>query len=355
MYTPELFLWLSKLWENPLSRHHYRRLASIDLAEIRVECGTIGELIERYVPCVIDGVDPKERTMTNRRTACNSFLFFLANQRMGNFRRNARLLDIASMTRAKEETPKVAEKYYAMIRKTYQPSTWGRRIKHVKTMFGQAVELGWITKNPFEKCRGTAQANKSPSYFVKPEEAQQVLDACPNTRLKLVFSFARWGGLRIPSEIAFMRWSDILWKEDKISIPTPKKTKKFEQENGNFKTRFIPIFPEIRVALEAYRAELLKNGEFTGETGLIFPGMEDTLKAGALLRKQFGEILKRAGIEACPKFFVNLRSTRDTELQDIYPIRLVCEWLGHSPETSLKHYTQVTADDYHRASRGEKG
>ncbi len=252
-------------------------------------------------------------------------------------------------------TPEIAGKYYAMIQKTYQPTTWGRRIKQVKTMFSLAVSFGWISRNPFEKFRGTSPANRSRDFFVTPEIAKKVLDACPNTRLKLVFAFARWGGLRMPSEIAFMQWSDIDWDGYKIKICIPKKTTKTEQEKGNFKTRFIPLFPEIREALEAYRAEIPPKTEKNEGNDLIFPGMSKTESAGVLLRKQFREVLKQVGIPEWPKFFMNLRATRDTELQQYYPLHLVCEWIGHSPDVSLKHYTQVTAEDFKKASTRNEG
>lgn len=349
-----LLTWLNKLWEHSESKHHYRKLAEIGLAEIRVECGTVGELITRYIPYAINGQDPKYRMVTNRRTACNSFLYFLANQPMGNFYRDERALRVASTIQVKEITVDVAEKFYAELKKTYQPSTWGRRIKHVKTMFGQAVEMGWITKNPFEKCRGTARANRTRDHFVEPEEAQQVLDACPNTRLKLVFSFGRWGGLRIPSEIAFMRWGDVDWDGGKIKICVPKKTTKIDQENGNFNIRYIPLFPEIRKALEEYKADLPQNGGLTGRNDLIFPGMEDTLRAGALLRKQLRQVLKRAGVEEWPKLFMSLRATRDTELQRIYPGFIVCAWIGHSMAVSEQYYLQVPEETYRQASEKPK-
>ncbi|MDO4630113.1 MAG: site-specific integrase [Planctomycetia bacterium] len=159
----------------------------------------------------------------------------------------------------------------------------------------------------------------------------------------------------MPSEIVYMRWNDILWDECKIRICIPKKTTKAEQEQGNFKTRYIPLFPEIREALEAYRAEIPSKTEKNEGNEPIFPGMDDTERTGALLRKQLREVLRRAKIHEWPKLFMNLRANRDSELQDIYPFYIVCEWMGHSPDISLKHYTKAPDSAYRQASTRNEG
>ena len=129
-------------------------------------------------------------------------------------------------------------------------------------MFDLAVSSRWIEKNPFARLKGNAQTSYSRDFFIRPELARRVLNACPDARWRLLFSFARWGGLRMPSEVSFLRWSDVLWNSDRIRINIPKKTGRIEQERGNFSQRFIPIFPEIRTALEEYWQE---TGENTGE------------------------------------------------------------------------------------------
>ncbi len=36
-------------------------------------------------------------------------------------------------------------------------------------------------------------------YFITDDEAQKVMDACPNAEWRLLFALSRWGGLRCPS------------------------------------------------------------------------------------------------------------------------------------------------------------
>ena len=47
-----------------------------------------------------------------------------------------------------------------------------------------------------------------------------------------------------------------------------------------------------------------------------------------------------------PKLFQNLRSTRETELADQFPIQVVCEWIGNTEAVAAKHYLQVTEDHF---------
>jgi len=344
-------LWLKKTWQN--KRSFYEKLVEAGLAEPRVECGTLGELIEHYVKFPINGRTPKARTSRNRSVAVNMLVRFLANQRPGNYKANEKELQKVLAKRADFITPLLANQVYTFMQSTYQIGTWGRRIKHLKGLFDDGIRLGWFEENPFKNCRGSSETSRSRDFYITPELAKQVLQACPDARMRLIFSFGRWGGLRIPSEIFFMKWEDI--QPDRITINIPKKTGKAQQEQGEFATRFIPNFPEIRRAVEAYRQEREKlTGEKIPGTAKVFPDLKGSESCAALLRKQLADILTRAGLPVWPKLFNNLRATRDTELQKMgFPIGTVCEWLGHTQAVSRKYYFQVPDFDYSSASRLE--
>ena len=61
------------------------------------------------------------------------------------------------------------------------------------------------------------------------------------------------------------------------------------------------------------------------------------------------KIIRRAGLKPWPKLFQNLRSTRETELADQFPIQVVCDWIGNTEAIASKHYLQVTEDHFARA------
>jgi hypothetical protein len=48
--------------------------------------------------------------------------------------------------------------------------------------------------------------------------------------------------------------------------------------------------------------------------------------------------------------FQDLRSSRETELAERFPIQVVCEWIGNSPTVASRHYLQVTDEHFRRAT-----
>ena len=63
----------------------------------------------------------------------------------------------------------------------------------------------------------------------------------------------------------------------------------------------------------------------------------------------FKKIIRRAGVEVWPKPFQNLRSSRQTELEQTYPTYVVCKWMGNTPNVAHKHYLTVTEEHYKTA------
>ena len=145
-----------------------------------------------------------------------------------------------------------------------------------------------------------------------------------------IFALARFGGLRCPSEVLTLKWTDVLWDTNRLRIDSPK--------TG---LRHCPLFPELRQALE--------EADATAAEGAVYC---ITRYRGSTtnLRTQLNRILERAGVEPWPKLFVNLRSTRRTELQKSHPDHAINKWLGHSGRIAEQHYLQVTDDDWQKAA-----
>ncbi len=83
------------------------------------------------------------------------------------------------------------------------------------------------------------------------------------------------------------------------------------------------------------------------------PGAEYVItryrNTNANLRTQLQRIIKRAGLTPWPKLFQNLRSTRETELAESFPMHVVCAWIGNSQPVAAKYYLQVTEDHFRKA------
>lgn len=220
-----------------------------------------------------------------------------------------------------------------LARRGLSEATARKRVSVAKQILSTAVKRRIIPENPFAGLKSTAVANEARRYYVTREEAQKVLDACPDAEWRLIFALARFGGLRTPSETLALRWSDITG--DRIVIHSPKT----EHHEGKGE-RVIPLFPELRTPLD----EVFQQAK---------PGTEHVITryrlGNANLRTQLQRIIKRAGLKPWPKLFQNLRSTRQTELAEIYPLHVVVAWLGNSQLVAAKHYLQVTDEHYGRA------
>ena len=70
------------------------------------------------------------------------------------------------------------------------------------------------------------------------------------------------------------------------------------------------------------------------------------------LRTQFERIVKNSGLKKWPRLFHNLRSSRQTELAEVFPSHMLCAWLGNSEDIAKKHYYQVT-DAHFAAAIGQ--
>lgn len=217
-----------------------------------------------------------------------------------------------------------ADEWVASLRSHYSPASVSRHIKRARQFFRVAVRWQLIADNPFVGIVAPDQVNAARSRFV-PAELVRHLIANTRPSFGLVLALARFGGLRVPSELG-LRWNDIDWRSGRVTVPSPK--------TGD---RTMPLFPELREHLEPARRD----------NGVICAGM--TLDKN--MRTRLLRLIERCGFSAWPRLFHNMRASRQTELASAFPLRAVCEWLGNSPAVAAKHYLQVQDDDFTRATQ----
>jgi len=205
-----------------------------------------------------------------------------------------------------------------------------------KLFFGAAVERGLIPSNPFAGLKATILPNRERFYFVTREETRKVIDACPDAQWRLIVGLSRYGGLRCPSETLSLGWRDIDWERGRVKVTSPKTA-----HHPGGESRIIPLFPELRLLLE----EVWEQAE-PGAVHVITQ-YRDTNQN---LRSRLLDIIWSAGLKEWPKLFQNMRSTRETELAERYPMHVVCQWIGNSEPVAAKHYLQVTDDHFKQAT-----
>ena len=236
--------------------------------------------------------------------------------------------------------PGDAEDFSIWLRTKREPplseGTARRRCGMARHFFRAAIKRRLLRDNPFIEVKA-GKYTEPRFHFVKPETAQAIMDALPSPAWRLAFALARWGGLRVPSEVTALTWGDVSWERGRFTVHARKTAK-----HDGKAVRVVPIFEELAGPFrEAFEA---------AEDGAVYccPQYPENT-ANQHYRKVILRALTRAGVEPWEKLFVNLRATRATELVAKHPAHVAAAWLGHSPEIARKHYLSVTEADYERA------
>lgn len=226
-------------------------------------------------------------------------------------------------------------------------ATVNRRCGLAKTFFRAAVRHRLIPSNPFQDLDASPKTNTKRQRFIDRDSIARITEMAPDAEWRLIIALARFGGLRIPSEALSLKWSDIDFAEERIRVTAPKT----EHHDGRG-IREIPMFPELKQPLQ----EAFEHAD-AGVEFVISKNRPATLQdasgnwRNANLRTQFKKLIERAGVEPWPKLFQNLRSTRETELAEDYPLHVVCAWIGNTERIAAKHYLQVTEDHFSSATK----
>jgi integrase len=229
-----------------------------------------------------------------------------------------------------------ARDYREWLVNKYASATVAREIKRARQFFEYAKDHRLTAENPFAKIKAGSQKNTKKKHFVDDGVIEKVLGACPDSNWRLLLVLARYGGLRIPSELQQLTWADVDWHGGRFTLRVPKK----EHIDGH-ETRIVPLFPEIRPYLERAFDE--------APSGTVHVLPKRFHKAGYAFAG-IKRAIEKAGLKIWPKLFVNLRASRETELMRREPAHLVYAWIGNSREVAEDHYLMVTDADYARVS-----
>jgi len=275
----------------------------------RDSCRLLGPFLDAYI---------------KRRTDCavNTIINFKQTRRLlvEYFKENKPLRSI---------TPADAVRWRQwMIARPLATASVSKYVKRTKTMIKAAVNDQFISSNPFESLKGGSESNRSRHFFISQAVATTVLDACPDNDWKLIFGLPRFAGLRCPTEVTRLKWSDIDWGAKRMRIDSSK--------TGE---RYCPIFPILATLLKAAMDDPFKDPVY------CIQRYRGNVNLGTTLKRY----IVAAGVKPWPKTFVNLRSSCRTELQDRFPSHVVDNWLGQSTKVAEMHYLQVTVDHWHKA------
>ena len=294
------------------------RLEALSLAKprVRVEVPSVEALADEFIAA---RADVKESTRTGYRQVKTDLVeFFDADK------------PIDTITPADAKQFKI----HLGTKRGLAVGTVNRRCRRAKQFFAFAVDSRYLSESPFAKVKAGQSVNSDNFAFIDQETTERLIEAAPDAQWRVIIALARYGGLRIPSELLPLRWSHVLWDQKKIHITSPK------TEHQNKPGRIIPLFPELETILaEAY--ELAEAGDT-----YIITRYRDTTQN---LRTTLKRIIRNAGVTPWPRLFQNLRSSRITELDERTSAKAMDLWFGNTAAVRRAHYLQTTEEDYRRA------
>ena len=240
-----------------------------------------------------------------------------------------------------------ADKFKAwLLTQKLAPATLAKRLSFARTFFHIARKHRLVDENPFADVKIPSANVSHRQHFIDRATTQRLIEAATPT-WRTIIALARYGGLRCPSEVLSLEWRHVDWGRGRVTVPSPK-TDRYDGKGE----RVIPLYPELRGFLES----ALKANP-AGQTHVIGGGHlakadGPTGWKNCNLRTAFTKLVARAGLEPWPRLFHNLRSSRETELLEEFPLHVVAPWMGHTAKVSIKHYPQTTNDHFAKAAGG---
>lgn len=312
--------WLEKL---PSAIHD--RLSALGLVEARIR-SELPRTVLAFMRAYIDSRSDWKKSCNHKQSV----------DHLGRFL--ARDIPLASLTRAE------AERFHRWMMAADNGSpglsanTAGQHIKRCRQMMREAIKDRLVDDNAFDGIKIDLRSDKSKNIFVNSAAATAILDACPDQEWRTLFALARFGGLRCPSEVLGLRWSDIHWDQGRFKVRSPKTEKAGKAE------RIVPLFPELLNELNTLFA-LVAPGVGSRADGFVIARYRDN---EANLRTMLGRIIDRAGLTRWPKPFMALRASRRTELERSgrFANHVLNDWFGHTGAIAETYYLQVTEDDF---------
>lgn len=216
-------------------------------------------------------------------------------------------------------------------------STVAGTVVKTKAVLNWAVKKKkWLAKSPLDDVGRGSFINKKKDRFVRMDEYRRLLDACPCQDWRCIIALARIGGLRAPSEVLRLRWTDVNWEKNRFYV-TSSKTERYKGHEG----RTVPLWSVLREELERQYFAQPEGTEF------VITRYRDPERSN--LGTQFARIVQIAGIvEEIKRPFDNLRASRSNEVYASDGPFLESQWIGHSHKIARDHYLQVREEDFER-------
>ncbi len=209
-------------------------------------------------------------------------------------------------------------------------------VKDAKAFFNWAVQSELLDFNPFEKVFKGSMSNKRREHEVTMEQFNLIRDNCNSQEVRTALTLGRIGGLRLPSELTHLKWSDIHWNDENPFIEV--------YSTKNKRSRRVPLWSDLKEELYDLMEVQTAHGEYS-EDGFVIPNYRTEGRLFSVTKKA----VLRAGLEVYERLLHNLRGSRSNELFRILPVNVAEEIMDHKYDVAKKHYLHLNDDDIARA------
>lgn len=221
-----------------------------------------------------------------------------------------------------------AKQFARDLQMAVAPSHAKKIVERVNQVFNDAIEAKKIEANPFAGIKIRPEIDEQRQAYVPEQVAVRVLEKFTSLEGRALFALARWCGLRVPHEPLALTWSDVDWELSRLKVPNETKT--------GF--RVVPLFPQALKELE--------NLDRATPGGTVWIFNRARASAGTTWRNWATVALNAAHVPSWPKFWMNLRASCRTDLEDKYPSHVCDAWLGHSLKVAKDHYLRVKPEHW---------
>ena len=263
---------------------------------------------------------------------------------------NIKLVDLRTV-----DIQKYYNKLLSVDNKT--PSIVSTINRYVTTVLLEAVKQG-IIKKAYSTLVKIPKVEYNSDYSVLSlEDQRKFIKAIQNHKFKVLFLTALGTGLR-EGELLALKWSDIDFIENTVSVSKTIKRVPIIEKDGSRKykiieqepktkssIRIVPLPDNIVSELEKYKSkqniEKMKNRDIYNDMNYVFADKFGNPLESKRPNRNFQSVLK--SIDITPIKFHSLRHTYATRLfEQNVPIKTVQKLMGHKDSsTTLDIYTHV--------------
>lgn len=302
----ELQVWLKSIPDSIAER-----LADIGLIENRHRFLTVSGLVELF----LESYNSLEKIQATTKTVVRSCL-----ARLPGWARTEKLTSIDS---------EFIERLDNFNLKTWGQATVSRTHGVYLQMGLWAVRRGFCESNPFAGLQRYSTVNENNDFYVEVDVAKHIISVSRDPDLRACIALARFGGLRIISEVIDLQWSAYK-PDDNVIVCRKSKRKKTSAQSDLFKA--VPLFPYLD-------SILVEHWELTAETSEYIITPSTLRSTDTALRNKLKKAVKRATGNTCwVRPWDNLRHSYTIDVRKSFGVEEGAAITGHTPATALKHY-----------------